>query len=463
MQKSPKRLSQVIALGVWLCSLAPFMWASPAQASTWSAPTTLETPQEVAAAPVVSVDSKGNALASWTIFDDSGGDSFCCYRVQTAFRPAGGSFESPVTVSEPGRSSLGAQIAFDGKGNATAIWRPGPPFFGSAGRIETAFRPAGGSFETPQLMPDLHSTNAQVAVDHEGNAVAVWMTEAASHGLFEWDIRASFRPAGGDFGPPQTLSRPEDPINFDPQVAISRRGDAIVSWHTGRDVDQPCCSEIRLVRRPAGGSFGPPETITEPGHNVEPVRLVMNDRGDALLLWQRRQVPRSCCLQIRASFQPAGGRFGPRETIVQTSDVPDFNLDAGIDRSGEAVVAWKSGDESNVFANVEIQVAIRPPRGTFGPPVTISETCRPEDFDGFLRPQVAVDPKGDAVVVWSLCGPTQATRRPAKGTFGPAETISTPEPFSSTFSPDVAIDDKGNATAAWEQDFTIKAAFQPAR
>src|SRR5205814_144592 len=111
----------------------------------------------------------GNAIAVWNRFDGSK------TRVQAAYRPAGGSFGTPQTVSGGGQNASNPRVSMDQSGDAVAVWERSD---GANLRIESALRPAGGSFGATTIL----SVSGQAAYEPkvaagpniDDNAVAVW-------------------------------------------------------------------------------------------------------------------------------------------------------------------------------------------------------------------------------------------------------------------------------------------------
>lgn len=172
------------------------------------------------------------------------------------------------------------------------------------------------------------------------------------------------------------------------------------------------------------------------------------------------------------------------------------SADTAMGSSGGAAVAWLGAGAGNV-----VQVATRPPLGSFAPALDLSpvgENRSPqvaEDAAGdatvvwwslgssdlveaatvtdglpsapltlsaagkeALFPAVAMNDRGDTIVAWTLReGSTaivQASFRPAGGSFGAAVNISASR--VSVESPRVAIDDAGDATVVWDRSSGAK-------
>ena len=87
-------------------------WAAPA----WLAPQDLSAAGQHAYDPQVAVDGQGNAIAVWQRSDGTN------TIVQAAVRAAGGSFGAPQDVSAAGQKAGFPEVAVDGQGNAIAVW-----------------------------------------------------------------------------------------------------------------------------------------------------------------------------------------------------------------------------------------------------------------------------------------------------------------------------------------------------
>lgn len=77
---------------------------------------------------------------------------------------------------------------------------------------------------TPPEVLGAEGNSVDIAVNEAGDAVAVW--SAYPHGL----VKASYRPAGHDWGHPVELGSGEDP-----SVVIDAQGDATAAWQDGRN------------------------------------------------------------------------------------------------------------------------------------------------------------------------------------------------------------------------------------
>jgi hypothetical protein len=186
----------------------------------------------------VDVSDAGQDAYAPQVAEDPSGNSLMVWtrfdgtntRIQARFRAANGTWDPTATISTEGRDAYEPQLAFDPSGNATAVWSQ---FDGAHARTHAALRPAGGSFGGDQtISPGGRDAVApQISVDSTGKAIAVWY---AFDGTTD-RIQAAVRPAGGTFGSPQTLSAAGVEA-YEPQIATGPNADANAAavW-TGSD------------------------------------------------------------------------------------------------------------------------------------------------------------------------------------------------------------------------------------
>jgi hypothetical protein len=144
--------------------------------------------------PDVAFDSSGNAIAVWTLFDGTNN------RIQAAFRPAAGPWQSAVTLSATGGDGDDPQISFDSAGNALAVWsRFGPP--GSA-VVQASIRPPSGSFGAVQDLSipgqEAFEARASAGPSVDDNAAVCW-TRSDGSGLNSLRVQCSRRRDVGGF------------------------------------------------------------------------------------------------------------------------------------------------------------------------------------------------------------------------------------------------------------------------
>jgi hypothetical protein len=154
----------------------------PAATGHWQAPVALSissvpTGDHNSTAPDIAFDRQGNAIAVWT--HEEIGPTVIQAAVRRAAR---GVWEPAVDISRPDRSLTLAQfasqahVAIDGLGNAVAIWKM--RINGVNYIIQTASRPAGSdAWRVPidHTSPDVTAEQPQIAMDAFGNALGIWL------------------------------------------------------------------------------------------------------------------------------------------------------------------------------------------------------------------------------------------------------------------------------------------------
>jgi hypothetical protein len=143
--------------------------------------------------------------------------------------PAG--WTRPKSITPPGEAAIVPDLSLDRDGRAVAVW------YREAAdgdlMMRGASRRPGHGFDPPESIGRADQTSGnsppsvpEIAIDRRGNAVAVWLRKDDQGTL---RVVSSFRPADGEFGSVETLSKPGAPA-FDPQVAFARSGKAIAVW-----------------------------------------------------------------------------------------------------------------------------------------------------------------------------------------------------------------------------------------
>ena len=258
---------------------------------TWTAPVTLSAGAN-AWFPQVAVDRQGTTVAVWE--SSNSYDSW----IQAARRPLGGSWSHPVTVSAAGQYAWGPHVAAGGR-VAVAVWNVGD-------RIQAARRPVGGTWSHPVFLSLARYTarHLQVAVDRQGAAVAVWSSQHGTH----YRIQAARRPAGRPWGHSVTLSAVGRVWTDHPQIALDRHGTAVAVWHSYNTNTHQ--ERIHAVRRPAGGTWGHPVTVSAVGQPAIDPQVAISG-GTVVAVW----VGYVHHWQIRAARRPAGGTWDHPATL----------------------------------------------------------------------------------------------------------------------------------------------------
>ena len=279
-------------------------------------------------------------------------------------------------------------------------------------------------------------------MDRLGNAVAVWHRSNGRDSI----VQAAVRPAGGAWSVPQDLSSPGE-LAFNADVAVAA-GRAIVVWASMRDLR----SVVRSSTRTISGPWSQPETASDPISNAYAPQVAMDDQGNAVASWQWWD---GAYRVVQAALRPAAGPWGMPETLSGTgrdASRPRLAMDA----AGAALVGWLRFDGSWTPG----QVAYRPAGGQWEPPHSMSQRSGRTHVL-----QLALNRRGDALVVWVQSGQPWSSYRPAGTTRWGARTTLLSDDFYHYFwqsaELEVALDEEGDATVVQQVSFFYKQLGRP--
>jgi hypothetical protein len=127
---------------------------------------------------------------------------------------------------------------------------------------------------------------------------------------------------------------------------------------------------------------------------VDGPRVAVSGGGTATFTWTQGDYGLNTAWAITRF--PAGN-LGPAEKVKFLYDPEDLPPELGVDRNGNAVIAWeRDGTSCDPNPDCEplhdVSAVVRSPSGTFGPYETLSTTGK--------HPDVAVNASGQAVVAW---------------------------------------------------------------
>jgi hypothetical protein len=206
-------------------ALAVALFGVPAAASatpTFLTAVNISDPGQDGFEPDVAVAPDGTVVAVWTRSDGTN------FRIQSASRTATGAWSAAQTISDPGMSASGPALAVDPFGNAVVAYTQTD---GANLRINAAFRASGGSFGTPVLVSEAgqDASAPDVSMDSSGRALVVWQRTDGSKLRVQASIRGAG--AGGTFDSPTTLSTPGQDA-FEPRAAAGPNVDqnGVVVW-----------------------------------------------------------------------------------------------------------------------------------------------------------------------------------------------------------------------------------------
>ncbi len=305
------------------------------EGGAWQEPVTLSAGGEEAEDPQLAVDPSGEAIAIWRRNNGSN------WIVQASVCPPGGTFQPEVSLSAAGADAEDPAVAIDQHGDMVAVW---DRFDGANEIVQSSVREAGGAWQTPANLSasGRNALRPQVAIDSEGEAVALWDRYNGSYIL----VQSVSRPAGGSWQEPRDLSLPGADADAQ-QIAVDARGDFVAVWEHPVGV-------VQSAVRPAGGGWQEPLNISAPPEDLSEtaVQVAVDPKGDAVAVWERRDGA-SRNWVIQSAVRPAGGTWGEPNSLSPVSESAYYPVVA-IDEFGDAVAVWGRYEhsESSILAAV---------------------------------------------------------------------------------------------------------------
>ncbi len=386
--------------------------------------------------PQLAFDPSGNALAVWHQSAGMRNDIWA-----NRYTPSGGWGTAERIETDDSGGAGGHQLAIDQSGNALAVWSQ---WDGTRTNIwSNRYTPSGG-WSTAQLIEANDAGNAvdpQVAIDASGNALTVWYESDSTRDNI-WANR--YTPSGG-WGTAGLIETDNAGDALNPQLAIDPSGKALAVWSQSDGTRNNIWANryTPIVAWVAAESI---ETDNA-GGAIDP-QVAIDRSGNALAVWSQSDGTRENVWANR--YTPSRG-WATAEPIEVDNSGDALNPQVAIDASGNALAVWWQFDgiRNSIWANRHT------PSGGWG----TAERIEDDDAGNAFRPQVAIDPGGNALAVWSQSDGARenvwANRYTPSGGWGTAEPIENDD-AGTAFTPQVAIDPSGNAIAVWSQSDGIR-------
>jgi hypothetical protein len=242
-------------------------------AGTRGSTQTLSTAGQDALDPQVAVDGNGNAVFAWQRFDGSK------QRIQARVRSAAGSLAATHTLSAAGQDATEVHVAVDPSGDAVFAWERSD---GTADRIQTRARSAAGTLSSTQTLsdPGKNAYEPRVAVDLAGNAVILWQRFDGI--LNRVQVRA--RSADGTRSSTQTFGDTGTSIRLGAQIAVDPDGNAVAVWDH-RDGTVDCCATIEARVRSTDGTRGSTQSLSAADQVASEPQVALGPAGEAFVIW----------------------------------------------------------------------------------------------------------------------------------------------------------------------------------
>jgi hypothetical protein len=268
--------------------------ASKTFGGSWSSVTNLSTAG--GASPDVAADVAGDFVAAWV---RSGS-------VESSTKLSGGAWQTHVTITST--SAASPQVAIGGSGaqtRAVIVWH------GTVSGTTNAYAATkliSGSWSAQTAISNAaHNAQfADVAVDANGNAVAVWYQYDLVGSLYSNVIvQSASRLASGNWTPSVGLSAPgvRNPANLAARVGFDAYGNAMAVWNTSFDGET---FNIQSAVLPVRGNWTAPIELLKSVYSYQ-ASMAVSSLGDVLATYMFYN---GVALQIQSSEADISGFTG---------------------------------------------------------------------------------------------------------------------------------------------------------
>jgi hypothetical protein len=308
--------------------------------------------------PEVAIDGNGNAVVVWW---GRGG------YIQTRTRTPAGALSATQTLAGPNAPGWGyPQLAVDPNGNSVFVWTLADDSTDCGGEpcylVQTRARASTGRLSPIQTLSpggeQSEPSTLNVGIDSSGNAVFVWEFIERESGLLR--IQARARSATGSLSANQVLS-PAGRVAVDPDVAVDPNGNAVAVWGRyggGTGCNGSPCRFIEAISRSAAGALSSTQLLSGFGHTASTPKVGIDATGNAVVVWESYDWSTGCggggCTLIQTRVRSAAGTLSATKTLSAFADVLPAFPQVAVTPSGKATAFWRrgigSGDRVNLLA-----------------------------------------------------------------------------------------------------------------
>lgn len=319
------------------------------------------------------------------------------------------------------------QVAFDGAGNAVAVWRQGGGTRNN--KVWSNTWSPGSGWGTAELIETDESglvLGPQIATSSAGNAIAVWQQYDGSS---KYNIRANTWSPDSGWSTSEVIHN-NTGRGYHPKVDVDSVGNAVVVWQQGSNIVANTWSP--------GSSWGVPESIeADDAGNADYPQIAVASAGNAIAVWQQDDGSRYNIWG--RTWSPDSG-WGTAKLLENDDDGTAQRQQVAADSAGNAIAVWRQSDgmRYGIRANTW-----SPDNGWGSAKLIDIDDAGHADY-----PQIAFNSAGKAIALWQQGSSIAANTWSSDNGWGTAEVIATDDARN----PQIAMDSAGNAIAVWHKD-----------
>lgn len=279
---------------------------------------------------------------------------------------------SPVTISSPNVNGSDPRVAMDPNGNLVAVWVENSAIIANT-------MPFGGSWGTAVTLSSATASSPKVKVDAGGNATALWIENGAA--------TTAALPLNGTWTGKTTLSATGA---TDPHLAVDATGNVVASWTIASTIQ----SATKLV---SSSWQATPDTVSDAGIASDSSQISIGSDGTVALIWHGVQ---NSVDKIFAVTKPVNGSWGVIQTLPSTNSATNPRI--AVDSSGKSLALWYEFTVSNGrYSNVNVMSSDLPKNGVWQSPIKLNVNSGVTN-PNLLQSAIGVDPNGSGVAVWNI-------------------------------------------------------------
>lgn len=253
---------------VWAVSYDP-------AADEWGLPELLEPNSGAASTPRIAIGPTGDVFAVWTHDVDGGfGEVWANRRTEAQ------GWETATKIQQDGDARSGfARVAVGPDGEAIAVWHQSD---GVRDNIwANRFDPAvvrWGEAKLIEVDNAGDARNPRIVIDLDGNAVAAWQQSNGTRS----QIVANRYTAGGDWGTPERVEMNDGDVSL-AQLAIDNNGNAIAIWSQGEGL-----ASTWAARFTTSDGWQTPELLeSDDAGDAFDQDVAIGSSGEGLAVWRQ--------------------------------------------------------------------------------------------------------------------------------------------------------------------------------
>ncbi len=329
-----------------------------------------------------------------------------------------------------------------------AIWEEFSYSTGAVVRSAYFSAVADGWTEGETLVTAYGVDDLQIAMDGSGHAIALW-TQKDSATSTRNLMASHFDPANAEWSDPQNIEANPGAATF-PRIAMNADGYAVVVWQQWNEADSMV--NLWATRYVPGTGWIGLERLDDGSGSTLNSEVAITPDGSAIVVWEQSVGPVGASADadiLVRHYTPGTGWSSP--TFMENSANSARRPHVAIDSSGNAMAVWEQEDGTSTNIHARRYDNSTSQWGD----VELLDT---NDFTA-SSPRVAMNPTGDAMVVWAQSDGSRISLwskhyDASTATWGRTQLAETDNSGDIGFlraPPQVAMDDEGNAIAAWRQ------------